>query len=322
MLVLIALGCASEPPPLAPFVTFQFESMHTRIDVVLRDEPGAEEAVQAVQAVFADVEETANEWRPGSPLAEVNRRAGEAVPIDRELHDLLARSLEIAELSGGAFDPTWAAVWDLWDFKAVDPRPPSEAAVAERLPRIGWERVHLEEESVRLEPGTVLGVGGIAKGWALDRSAAALRERGFADFSLSAGGQVMSGGTKDGRAWRVGLRDPRGSRDDSFALIDVSDASVSTSGDYERFFEADGVRYHHILDPRTGFPARGVRSATVVCEEGALADGLSTALVVLGVTEGLALASRLGVGAVLVDDAGLVHATPELALTSVHPPRP
>jgi FAD:protein FMN transferase len=311
-MITLWLACAPAPPePALAWETTSFEAMHTRIDVTLR---GADsEARAGVEDAFREVEGTANEWQPGAPLAEVNAGAGHPVQAPADLRALVRRGLELAAVTDGAFDPTWAALWDVWDFSADPPRLPTEDEIAARLPHVDWRNVVVDDEAgtiTLLDAEAKLGLGGIAKGWALDHAAAGLRQRGIDDFLLSAGGQVMAGGTRDGRAWQVGLREPRGTRDDYFLVLPVSDASVSTSGDYERYFEVDGVRYHHILDPRTGWPARGARSASVVCPDATTADALSTALLVKGATEGLALAERLGVQAVIVDDAGRVHRSP------------
>lgn len=334
--LLALLACATptpvEPAPAsAPSWTRpvdHFDVMGTVIDVQLPEAEGAADAVAAVREVFAEVEVTANEWRPGTPLAEINAHAGTPTPAPEPLRTLLRRSLDIAGTTDGAFDPTWAAVWDQWDFRSEPHVLPDAAVLAERVKLIDWTRVVIDDEAGTVllpEAGMKLGLGGIAKGWALDRSAAELRRRGFTDFVISAGGQVMAGGRKGDHAWRVGVRDPRGQRDDSFAMIEVTDASVSTSGDYEHTFELDGVRYHHILDPDTGWPARGVRSATVICPDATLADALSTAIIVQGVERGLALAERLpDVEAVLVDASGTVHATSGVGerLVTLHAPLP
>lgn len=337
MLTLIALLSCGTPPeaPPAPVgppswtrPADRFDSMGTVITVELPASDAANDAVAAVREVFADVEATANEWRPGTALSEINAHAGTPTATPAPVRELLRRSLDVARTSDGAFDPTWAAMWGLWDFRADPPKLPDPAVLAERVKLIDWTRVVVDEDAGTVllpEPGMKLGLGGIAKGWALDRSAAELRRRGFTDFVISAGGQVMAGGHKGDHAWRVGLRDPRGARDDSFAMIEVTDASVSTSGDYEQYFELDGVRYHHILDPDTGWPAKGVRSATVLCSDATLADGLSTALVVQGVERGLALAERLeDVEAVIVDASGEVHTTSGLTdrLVRLHDPAP
>lgn len=289
---------------------------------------------EVVFAVFREVDARMSEWKQSSPLSEVNRRAGgEAVPVPEDLRQVLRRAKEIAEQTGGAFDPTWAALWGLWDFRAGDPRVPSPAEVEERAGRVDWRKLEIDDEAgtVRLAaPGMLLGLGAIAKGYALDRAAEALRERGVKSFLLVAGGQVYAGGERrtatGSRPWRVGIRDPRGPAEDFFAWLDLADASASTSGDYESFFEVEGVRYHHVLDPRTGWPAKsGLTSVTVVSPDATLADALSTAFLVSGPDVALELAAELeDVEVVLVDEAGEWRATPgvEGRLEVRHPPTP
>jgi FAD:protein FMN transferase len=278
-----------------------------------------------VFAVFRHVEATANEWKPESPLSALNVAAGQgAVSIPQDLMALLGRSVEIAERTEGAFDPTWAALWGLWDFKAEPPVVPSQADIALRVARVDHAKLRLDPAAGTAElteAGMLVGVGGIAKGWALDRAAELLDARGVEHYALSAGGQVLARGRRGDRPWRVGIRDPRSGVDDAFAMVSISDASVSTSGDYERYFEVDGVRHHHILDPRTGWPAKGTRSATVIAPEATLADALSTALLVLGPEHGMDVVKAWdGVEAVWVDDQGVVHASPGASITTLHPP--
>lgn len=307
----------------ALYTSFQTEVMATRLEVTLPAADGTAEAAQAVFRIFRDADARLNEWKESSPLSAVNRAAGaEPVPVPEDLLRVLRRALEIAALTDGAFDPTWAALWGLWDFRAADPqasvkRIPDAEEIARRTALVDWTKVELDEEAgtARLaEPGMVLGLGGIAKGWALDRAAEELRRRGIESFLLQIGGQVLAGGrrrTAEGsRPWQVGIRDPRGVADDFFARVPVTDGSLSTSGDYESFFVVGGVRYHHILDPRTGWPARGLRSATVISPEATRADALSTALMVMGKEKGLALAEELPeVEAVLVDAEGEIVTT-------------
>lgn len=334
LVAILSCGTPADPPAatVGPALWTRpadhFQVMGTVVDVELPEAAGAADAVAAVHDVFADVEATANEWRAATALAEINAHAGTPTPTPEPVRALLRRSLDVARTTDGAFDPTWAALWDQWDFRAETHVLPDPAVLAERVKHIDWTRVVIDDDAGTVllpDPGMKLGLGGIAKGWALDRSAAELRRRGFDDFVISAGGQVMAGGHKGDRPWRVGVRDPRGPREDAFAMVEVSDGSMSTSGDYEHYFELDGVRYHHILDPKTGWPAKGVRSASVLCPDATLADGLSTALVVLGVERGLALAERLDdVEAVIVDDAGKVHTTSGVhdRLVVLHEPAP
>jgi thiamine biosynthesis lipoprotein len=303
--------------------------MSTEIQVVLPDSGDATGAAEAVFSLFRELEETMSEWKESSPLASVNREAGGApVEVPAELFGVLSRGKEIGAMTGGAFDITWAALWGLWDFKAENPVVPDPQEIRRRTALVDYRRLELDPEArtARLaRPGMLVGLGGIVKGYALDRGASLLLKRGYRDFMIVAGGQVWVQGERDGRPWRVGIRDPRGVPEDYFALLEVSDTSVSTSGDYESYFILDGVLYHHILDPRTGRPARGLRSATVVAPEGILADALSTAFMVLGRDRSLALADSLpGVEAVLVDSTGGVWTTPGLGdrIEPRHDPAP
>jgi len=328
------LGCRSEPQGAAgPYATFTADVMATtvRVTVPVGEGGRGEERAEVVFEVFRAVDARMSEWKESSPLSAVNRNAGgEAVAVPADLRRVLHQAKEIAARTDGAFDPTWAALWGLWDFRSPAPTVPDAAVIARRVALVDWRKLEIDDAAgtVRLaEPGMMLGLGGIAKGYALDRAAAALRRRGVESFLLVAGGQVYAGGTKQGesgeRPWRVGIRDPRGAADDFFAWLDLTDASASTSGDYESYFEADGVRYHHILDPRTGRPARGLTGVTVVAADATLADALSTALMVLGPQRGLDLAESMdGVEAVLVDEDGGWQATSGLAgrLEVRHPP--
>lgn len=307
--------------------TFRADVMATVIAVELPAGPAAAAEAEEVFAVFRRVDAEMSEWKETSPLSAVNRQAGgEAALVPAELRALLHRAVEIGDLTGGAFDVTWAALWGLWDFKAAQPRVPEAAEIARRVALIDCRQVEIDDAAgtVRLpRAGMKIGLGGIAKGYALDRAAAALDARGAKSYLLVAGGQVLARGRKGDRPWRVGIRDPRGGPDDSFASLDVIDASASTSGDYESYFLLDGVRYHHILDPRTGMPSRGLESATVISVDATLADALSTALMVLGPERGLALAERTpGVEAILVDAGGRVSTTAGVGdrLALLHPP--
>jgi thiamine biosynthesis lipoprotein len=295
------------------FRSFEGEAMATRWEVLLADRPGAAEAAAAVFSRLVALDRELSEWKPGSPLSAVNRAAGgEPVEVPEDLFRLLERALEIGRVTDGAFDVTWAALWGLWDFRSPSPRLPDAAAVSARAALVDYRRVELDAErrTVRLPAaGMLIGFGGIAKGYALDRVAEMLTGAGFDDFLVTGGGQVLARGRRGDRPWRVGVRDPRGGQDEIFARVEVGDASLSTSADNESYFEVDGVRYHHVLDPRTGWPARGVRSATVLHPDAALADALSTAVMVLGSERGLAAARQLGAEALVVDEGGAVAAT-------------
>ena len=310
---------AAEP---ADYATRSFEAMSTRVDVVAPADH-VQRVALITSRVFTEVKAQMSEWRPGSPLSAVNQAAGrEPVEIPLAVRAVVRRGLELGRITGGAFDVTWAALWGLWDFRAATPKVPDAAEIRRRAALVDFREVRLDEAAGTValpRAGMKLGLGGIAKGHALEVAAGRLSKAGLSSFAISAGGQIVVAGGRGGRPWRVGIRDPRGPASEQFATIEIVAGSVSTSGDYERFFVRDGVRYHHILDPRTGWPSRGVRSAPVVADDATLAAALSTALMVLGVHNGLPLAERLaGVDAVMVADGGKVHVTTGLRDRLVH----
>ena len=320
--VFVAIAGAAARSGEPPLEVHVHESMATRFELRLPAAGGSAEAAAAVWSIIDDVDARMSEWKETSPLSAVNREAGLApVEVPDDPRAVVRRGVQIGAATDGAFDVTWAALWGLWDFRAARPSVPDAAAIERRAALVDYRDAVVDDAAGTVflkRVGMKLGLGGIAKGWALDRAAAELRRRDVPRFLLSAGGQVMTRGT-----FRVGIRDPRGAPDDFFAIVEVTDASVSTSGDYERYFLADGVRYHHILDPRTGRPARGVRGVTTLSRDATLADAMSTAILVLGVERGLALAeSTEDLEAVLVDATGAVYTTAALAdrLTLVHPP--
>jgi thiamine biosynthesis lipoprotein len=323
----LALAGALAARRSAPFRTFEGEAMATRWVLSLPDRPGAGAAAAACFARFRALDLELSEWRDGSPLSAVNRAAGRGpVAVPGELFALLRRSLELARATDGAFDVSWAALWGLWDFRSTAPRPPDPSAVEARRRFVDYRSVRLDPAARTVElpkAGMQLGLGAIGKGYALDACAALLEARGFRDFLLVAGGQVLARGARGGRPWRIGLRDPRGAPEEIFARFALADGSLSTSADNERYFESGGVRYHHVLDPRTGWPARGTRSATVLHPEATVADALSTALLVLGAGRGFEVVRALGGEALAVDEAGEVATTPgfERGLERLRPPR-
>jgi thiamine biosynthesis lipoprotein len=237
-------------------------------------------------------------WRPGSDLVRLNEAAGrQRVAVSSEVMEALRAAREAGDLTAGAFDVTFAALADIWKFDHdQDDRIPSDEEIAKRLPLVNYRALELnpgDSTAYLSRAGMRAHLGGIGKGYAVDRVASILRSHGVTDFMIQFGGDLYVAGTRGGRPWRLGIRDPRGPEDRSFAVIDLTDSSFSTSGDYERFFMRDGRRYHHILDPRTGRPAEGSRSVTIVARTATLADALSTGVFVMGPAAGMDLLERL-----------------------------
>jgi FAD:protein FMN transferase len=285
--------------------------MGTAICVELWSEERAagEAAIAAVIDEMHRIDRTMSPHKPDSELSRINRGAGAgAVPVRAEMARLIARAAEFSELSGGAFDITYAAVGHLYDYRQRIR--PSEAALAEARAAVGWRHLVLDTNAgtVRfMRPGMRIDLGGFAKGHAVDNAVAILRRRGIAHAMVSAGGDSRVIGDRRGRPWSIGVRDPRHA-DRVAAMLPLEDVSISTSGDYERFFEADGVRFHHLIDPATGKSPSGIQSVTILADDGLTSEALSKIVFVLGVARGMALVeSQQGVDAVVVDAAGALH---------------
>jgi thiamine biosynthesis lipoprotein len=271
-----------------------------------------------VFAEFERLDALMSVWRPGSDIVRLNAAAGDhPVPVSAETVEALRAARQVSEWTGGKFDVTFGALSDLWRFdQDQDNRIPDRAEVRRRLPRIDYRNLVVDERAGTAflrRRGMRAHLGGIGKGDAVARAAAILRSRGVGDFMIQSGGDLYVGGTKDGQPWRLGIADPRAAEHAAFATIDLSNATLSTSGDYERFFIANGRRYHHIIDPATGEPSTaGCRSVSVVSGDPTMADGLSTGIFLLGPRDGMALADRLHVGVVIVTDRNEVLVSADL----------
>lgn len=272
------------------------------------NEAAAEAAFAAALAEIRRVEDLMTTWREDSELSQVNAHAGQWRAISPETQEVFEKSQWASELSGGAFDVTFHALSGVWKFgDAVQTTPslPDPKTIAQRLRYVDYRKVQLDRAGhrVRLGEGTSVDFGGIAKGYAVDRAATVLKQRGLNSFLLQAGGDLFGEGQKpDGSPWTSGIRDPRGGSDDFFALIELQGHAFSTAGDYARAFILSGKRYHHIIDPKTGYPATASRSVTIWAEDAFTADAIDDAVFILGPKHGLELVESLpGVGAVIVD---------------------
>ena len=272
------------------------------------DEPAAKAAFDEVFDEFRRLEKLMSTWIPDSDVSRVNRNAGvRPVAVSPEVRDVLTTARQLSELTGGKFDVTFGALSGLWKFDHdQDGAIPDMREVRRRLPLIDYRAVHIDAAAGTVflkRQGMSVHLGGLGKGDAVDRGADMLRRHGLRDFMIQHGGDIYVAGRKDGQPWRLGIQDPRGPAHRVFAELDLSDGTFSTSGDYERAFVRDGKRYHHILDPATGAPARAARSVTIVANRAVLADGLSTGAFILGPDAGMALIERLpDVEGVIVSD--------------------
>lgn len=251
----------------------------------------------------------------GSDVDRINRAGGEPVRVDPETWQLLRRAGELSAASGGAFSVTIAPLTDLWDFTGGTERMPTEAERMAAIPLVDDTAIRLGDGwTVTLPAGRRIDLGGIAKGYIADRVAVLCRGRCRAAL-LNFGGNVYCvGGKPNGNPFTVGIRDPRGDAGTALCSVSVRDASVVTSGDYERFFIKEGVRYHHILDPATGLPAwTDLSGATIVAESSVTADAMATACIVLGSEKALDMLTDFGLDGLLVTCDGQVITTPGFA---------
>lgn len=246
-----------------------------------------ESGVRACEAAFGEIARIEALMSPKAAdgdIARLNREAGcRPVSVSEETFALLRTSMEVSCETGGAFDVSFASLGGLWKLGGECFRPPEARQVARMLPLVDYRKIRLTEEGrrVSLAPGMRLGLGGIAKGYAIARAVELLRREGVRASIVDAGGDLQVFGDKFGEPWRVGLMHPR--KKEILLVIAARDGdSVVTSGDYERFAFHNGERYHHIINPKTGFPARGFSSVTVLCSDPVLADAYATALFVMG----------------------------------------
>jgi len=270
--------------------------------------PGMD-SIEAVMREMHRIDEAMSPYRETSELSRINRNAAEgAVPLTAEMFFLLERSRHFSSISGGAFDITFAAVGNLHDYRKGTG--PDAQHLEQARAAIGWEALELDPaaRTVRFgRPGMAVDLGGFAKGHAVERAAAILRTRGVQHAIVSAGGDSRILGDRRGRPWSIGVRDPRESGR-VVAVLPLEDVAVSTSGDYERYYEDGGVRHHHLIDPRTGRSPDALRSVTIIAGDGLTSEALSKSVFVLGLEEGMRLVdAQDGVDAVVVDREGALH---------------
>ena len=284
--------------------------MGTRIAVELwhEDASEAERAIEAVLGEMHRVDALMSHYKPESQLSQINARAALApVAVDSELASLIERAGKLSALTGGAFDITYASVGYLYDYRAH--QKPTDEQIEAGLGAVNWRHVVVDpkDSTVRFtRSGVRIDLGGIAKGYAVDRAIAILESRGVRHASVTAGGDSRIIGDRFGRPWIIGIRHPDDA-DKVIARIPMIDAAISTSGDYERYFDEDGKRFHHIIDPHTGKSAGELRSVTIIGPDATTTDGLSTSVFVMGPERGIELIERLGdVDAVVVKSDGKV----------------
>ena len=303
---LLFSGC-SAPEPLSKTEFF----MDTVCTITLYDTTDESllgktfELCKKYEALFSRTVET-------SDISRINKTGDGTVEVDPETAELLKTALEYSERTGGKFDVTVGRLTSLWDFKSESPVLPAPDKIDSALQHTGYRNLFVDGNTVTVRNGVQVDLGGIAKGYIGDRCAAFLKENGVERAIINLGGNVLVLGSKDGSTpWTVGIQRPFADRNEIIGSVQVSDYSVATSGIYERFFEKDGVIYHHILDPEIGYPVSNeLESVTILSRSSATADALSTSAFLLGRDKALKLVESLpDTEAIFIDSAGQVTVT-------------
>ncbi len=294
LLLLTLSGCGGRSEPYST----DFFAMDTFMSVKVLGSDG-ESLAQQCESEINSLEGVLSRTREDTDIAKLNAADGAPVTLSDEGAKLLGTALDLSAATDGAYDPTVAPLTDLWGIGTEHQQVPSQSDIDAALAAVGTQHVHVSGDSVQLDRGSKIDLGGIAKGYAADLCADILKGAD-ADGLLVLGGNIYAVGTNEGKDWNIGIADPDESTD-TVAAVAVHDLSVVTSGDYERYFEQDGVRYHHIFDPATGYPAAsGLRSVTVIDGNSTRADALTTALFVMGADEGRAYCEENGIAAVFI----------------------
>ncbi|BDD11486.1 FAD:protein FMN transferase (plasmid) [Fulvitalea axinellae] len=287
--------------------------------VVANDLAEGTEYINIARNEIKRIERLISSWDPSSQTSTINAKAGiEPVKVSVELFDLIERSLKVSNLTGGAFDISYASMDRIWRFDGSMSLMPDKQTVAKSVEKVGYKNIVLNksEKTVFLKKkGMRIGFGAIGKGYAADRAKALLRKRGVTGGIINASGDLTAWGKQpDGKDWMVAIVNPMNKKK-VFSWMPLDGRAVVTSGDYEKFVTLEGKRYSHIIDPRTGYPSHGTVSVTVITRNAEIADALATSIFVMGPKVGLDLVNQLkGIDCIIVDERGKVRASDNLQL--------
>lgn len=282
--------------------------MDTVVEITLFNEGDAKKSDEAIGAAFNEISRLENllgRHQKESDIWKINENPGQAIKVSPETMEVISDALGFSKISGGAFDITIGKLIELWNFEGNREIPPDRDDIVKALEGTGASSVEIDTSSasVKTHNDVHLDLGGIAKGYIIDKAGKVLLEKGIKDFIINAGGDMIIRGKKGGKPWRIGIQHPR-NKGEVIAHIDIeeSETAIVTSGDYERFFIYDGKRYHHLLSPVTGYPADELMSVTIKAKNVETADAISTAVFIMGPKEGIKLIESLeGIEGMLID---------------------
>ena len=284
------------------------------ITVVAKDTIQGNQFIDLAITEVKRIEYLISDWIPSTQISQVNKNAGsKPVKVDKEVFDLVGRAIKVSQITSGAFDISYASMDKIWKFDGSMKAMPTEEAIKKSVSKIGYKNIILDskEQTIFLKnEGMKLGLGGIGQGYIADKVKELLFSKGCTSGIVNVSGDINAWGRQqDGNPWTVGIVNPL-NKNKVFATFPLEDSAVETSGNYEKYVIFNGIRYSHIIDPRTGYPAQGVVSVSVFAKQTEIADALATGIFVMGVEVGIDLVNQLkGVECIMVDDKGKIHSS-------------
>jgi thiamine biosynthesis lipoprotein len=291
------------------------------ITVVAKDSIEANEYIDLAVEEISRIEKLISSWDPNSQTSEINRNAGiKAVKVDQELYNLIDRALAISRITDSAFDISYASMDRIWKFDGSMTEMPSEEDIKKSVAKVGYQNIELNPEDVSVFlklPGMKIGFGAIGKGYAADMAKALLIEKGVVAGIINASGDMNTWGRQpNGKYWKVAITNPL-DKSKAFGLLPIKEGAVVTSGNYEKYVTFNGQRYSHIIDPRTGYPTKGILSVTVFSSRAELADALATSIFVMGIETGIDRINQLTkTECIIIDDAGNIYKSKNIEIES------
>ncbi len=284
------------------------------VTVVAKDTVKGNEYIDMAIAESKRIENLISDWIPTTQISEINRNAGiKPIKVDTEVFELVERAIKISQITKGAFDISYASMDKIWKFDGSMTTMPTEEAIKKSVAKIGYKNIILnaKERTIFLKlEGMKLGLGGIGQGYIADKIKSLLYRKGCLSGIVNVSGDINAWGKQpDGKPWTIGIVNPM-NKNKIFATFPILDSAVETSGSYEKFVVFNGIKYTHIIDPRTGYPSKGIVSVSVFAKQTEIADAMATGIFVLGVNVGLDLVNQIkGIECIIVDDTGKVHSS-------------
>jgi len=293
------------------------------ITVVASNEKEGNEYLDSAIFEITRIEKLISSWDLNSETSLINKHSGiKPIKVDKELFDLIERSIAISKLTNGAFDISYASMDRIWNYDGSMRKMPSEEEISNSIKKVGYQNISIDKEAqtvfLKLK-GMKIGFGAIGKGYAADKAKALLIEKGVKAGIINASGDLNAWGKQaDGSDWMVAITNPL-NKNKVFSWLPINDSAIVTSGNYEKFISFDGIRYSHIIDPRTGYPSTGIISTSIMTSNAELADAISTSVFVMGVETGLDFINQLkGVDCIIIDEENKIHISNNIKLSNTN----